>query len=206
MIKYYTKFPILIKAINFINISNNESNHLPYHSIDHLFEVFKLCSSILESPEFINDTTLPKLELLIACLFHDYGHSGGKSSDDINITYAIDGIRLFHSAYPDFDLNQVVYLIQCTEYPYKVKDEDLSIAGKIMRDCDMCYVFQSVSIVKLYSGLRKEFDNSYSDFLKNQKQFLSNIKFNTEFCNTLWLERNIREERLAELDLLIKYV
>lgn len=189
---------LYIKAINFINLTN-PSNHLPYHGIDHLFSVFEHTKLVLE-----NDSTVKGLlkdtDLLIAALFHDYDHSGGKATDDVNINNAIQGVSIFHTANPEFDLNNVIYLIRCTQYPYVVSDEELTTEAKLLRDSDMCYLLQDLSIVKLYSGLRAEFGNSLDDFLNNQYKFISNLKFEIDYNIKMW--EILKDKRLKELQLL----
>lgn len=204
--RLYDEYPILIKAINFINISNTNSNHLPYHGIDHLFSVLQMCYEIIIRNNAYEYDVNFKLELYLAALFHDYAHSGGKLSDDINIINALEGLYLFHKANPEFDLNITSKIIRATEYPYSIQDNELELfEQKIIRDADMCYLFQPLSIVKLYSGLRSEFNTDYNIFLTNQYNFLSNIKFNTEYHNNLW-QNEVKDMRLNELELLKKYV
>ena len=202
----YEKYPILIKAINFINISNGSSNHLQYHNIDHLFSVFQMCFEIVHYNKIYDYDVNYKLELYIAALFHDYAHSGGKLTDSENIINALDGVMLFHKANPEFDLNIVIQIIKATEYPYTIDESDFTLfEQKIIRDADMCYLFQPLSIVKLYSGLRSEFGTDYNTFLNNQFNFLNNVKFYTEYHNDLW-ENSVKELRLNELELLKQYV
>ena len=86
MIQIYEEYPLTLKGIKFLN-ENNPSNNVPYHGIDHLFEVFKFSYSI---SQFVTNDEINKLELLMACLFHDYNHSCGKLKDSENISNAID--------------------------------------------------------------------------------------------------------------------
>ncbi len=201
MIEIYEKYPLTVKAINFINISNNESNHLPYHGIDHLFEVMRFAFITFENDPLCKESNINKLELLIAALFHDYGHSGGKTTDDINIGNAINGVSLFHSANPEFDLNEVINLIKATEYPYTVPESELTLSSKVLRDSDMCYLFYDVSMVKLYSGLRTEFGTNYSTFLTNQVAFINGMTFYTERNSKQWINvyKTLRLKELSYL-------
>jgi len=201
MVQIYEQYPLLIKAINFINISN-KSNNLPYHGIDHLFEVMRFCYVTMENDDLCKESMINKKELLIAALFHDYNHSGGKETDDVNITYAIDGVKLFYNENPVFDLDEVISLIKITQYPYTVLESDLTLSGKILRDSDLCYLFHDLSIVKLYSGLRSEFGNSLSDFLKNQTNFLESVNFNIERNYLMW-NNLYKDIRFRELNMLI---
>jgi hypothetical protein len=192
---------LILNAINFLNISN-PSNFLPYHNIDHLWMVYNYCQKITD---MINNSDVKETELFIAALFHDYNHSGGKLTDNFNIDNAIEGVTLFHKAHPEFDLNYVSYLIKCTEYPYSVLDIDLTIEAKILRDADLSYVFEYISIVKLYCGLRKEFNQTLILFLNNQFNFLSNINFYIPEFQNLW-KGGIQELRLLELEELKAHV
>jgi len=206
MNKLYQKYPILIKAINFINISNGESNHLPYHGIDHLFSVLEMCYKIITNNISYEYDVNYKLELYIAALFHDYAHSGGKLNDSENIINALDGVMLFHKANPEFDLNIVIQIIKATEYPYTIDENDFTLfEQKLIRDADMCYLFQPLSIVKLYSGLRTEFGTDYNTFLTNQINFLNGVKFYNDYYNSMW-NTVIKQERLNELEMLKQYV
>lgn len=193
---------LYINAINYLSISN-PSNHLPYHSIDHLWFVYNSCREIIST--FQNNVEIKERELLIAALFHDYDHSGGKLKDSENIVNAILGVQLFHQANPVFDLEYVKYLITCTEFPYVISDEELSLEAKILRDADLSYVFDDISIVKLYTGLRKEFNQNLFEFLNNQYNFLSSLKFYTKYFQNKW-ELSIRQKRLDELEALKTHV
>jgi hypothetical protein len=202
MIQIYEKHPLTLKAITFINESN-PSNNAPYHGIDHLFEVFKFSYTIFENDTLCKSIKINKLELLIACLFHDYNHSTGRLKDSENISNAIDGLTEFHKIYPEFDLEISKDIIRATEYPYTLPDEGLTIEQQIIRDSDMCYLFNDISIVKLYQGLRTEFNQNLDDFLSNQSKFLDNVQFYTEKCQQMW-SYSYKDVRKKELEMLIK--
>lgn len=199
MIQIYEEYPLTLKGIKFLN-ENNPSNNVPYHGIDHLFEVFKFSYSI---SQFVTNDEINKLELLMACLFHDYNHSCGKLKDSENISNAIDGLTMFHKIYPEFDLEMTKDIILATEYPYTLPDEGLTIEQKIIRDSDMCYLFNDISIVKLYQGLRTEFNQNLDDFLSNQGKFLDNVHFYTDKCQQMW-SYSYKDVRKKELEMLIK--
>lgn len=198
---------IINKAIVFI-IKNNKSNNLPYHGIDHLFEVYNDCKTLIdfsqmdqfslnEDSEEVNYET----ELLIAALFHDYNHSGGKLKDSENIEIAIKGCKEFLDTI-DYDLNFDVIesVIKATEYPSPLKG-DLTIEQKIIQDADMCYLLNDIAIVKLYYGLREEFGVELDKFLENQLAFFETVKFNSRLYSDIWdnTYKNIRIEEVKEL-------
>jgi len=190
----YTKFPILINALIYIN-ENNPSNACPYHGIDHLYTVFKYACDVSEycSCEY-------RLELLVAALFHDYAHAGKMGNDHKNILNACDGLSGFHALFPEFDLAYAWYIITCTEYPYVVDDEELTTEGRIIRDCDMSYLFEDIAIVKLYYGLRTEFGFTLKKFVESQKAFFDSVKFYNKVLQIVWTEKKI--DRYTELELL----
>lgn len=193
LLDIYNKYPIIVKAINFINLTN-PSNQCPYHGIDHLFTVFSYAAKLSEH------NSEHRLELLIAALFHDYSHKGSMGNDADNINKALYGVQLFHEGNPDFDLGIVTYLIKCTEFPYVVPESGLSIDAKIIRDADLSYLLEDISIVKLYSGLRKEFGFSLTDFMNSQIGFFNSVKYHDVYLQSLWLDKY--QIRVEELNLL----
>lgn len=198
MTEIYKKYPILVKAINFINLNNQPANQSPYHSIDHLFTVLRSCVQTASLKE--NETKL-ELELFIAALFHDYGHRGTMGNDHDNILKALEGLKLFHDANPnEFALGTTGYFIACTEYPYVVSDELVTKEAKILRDADMSYMFEDLSIVKLYNGLRTEFRQDLKTFVDSQEKFFNSMKFYVKSNQELW--EICRPKRLYELKLI----
>lgn len=190
----YTKYPVLVDAIVYIN-ETNPSNTCPYHGIDHLFTVFKYACDVSDYSACDH-----RLELLVAALFHDYAHAGKMGNDHENIMRALDGMSEFHNLFPNFDLVYACYVISCTEYPYVVSQEELTKEGMIIRDCDLSYLLEDISIVKLYSGLRAEFGFTLKKFVESQKAFFDNVKFNDKVLQIVWNEK--KSERYAELELL----
>lgn len=194
LIEIYKKFPTTVKALKYVH-QNNPSNGNPYHGIDHLFMVFKYAAniSVFPEPEFKN-------ELLVAALFHDFGHVGKMGNDNANILVAQEALTKFHGLHPEFNLDVALYLIGCTEYPYVVEDKDLTMEAMILRDSDFSYLFEDISIVKLYSGLRSEFGSTLEDFMNSQPKFLEGVKFHDETLQNAW--EVIKVQRLEELSLL----
>lgn len=194
LLDIYNQYPILVKAINFINLTN-PSNQCPYHGIDHLFTVFKYAATL--SGKYSDS----RLHVLLAALFHDYSHKGSMGNDADNINKALYGVQLFHEAHPDFDLNLVNYLIKCTEFPYVIPESELTHDAKIMRDADLSYLLEEISIVKLYSGLRKEFGFNLTDFMNSQIGFFNTVKYHDSELQSLWAN-HIKADRIAELKIL----
>jgi hypothetical protein len=144
-----------------------------------------------------------ELELLIAALFHDYDHAGKLGNDALNIYNAKEGLKLFYQANPEFDIDTVFFLITCTEYPYTIPDNELSPEAKMLRDADMSYLLEDLSIVKLYSGLRKEFGISLQDFISSQDKFFNSVKFHDAYTQAKW-KATAKAKRLTECEYLKK--
>jgi len=196
MIQIYERYPELIKIIRYINL-NNPSNNLPYHGIDHLFVVFETANMIYNN-ESETQHKVNELELYVAALFHDYAHSGGKLKDSENINNAIIGLRTYvilNGA--SFNVKEVEYLIKVTEFPYTTSEENLTVGAKIIRDADMGYLIQDLSIVKLFQGLRIEFGKQLSPFIDEQFKFYDNMKFYMASMQAKW--DAVKEQRYAEL-------
>lgn len=199
---------IINKAIVFI-IKNNKSNNLPYHGIDHLYEVYNECKFLIDFSYTFNEDyenyeeVNYKTELLIAALFHDYNHSGGKLKDSENIKIAIKGCKEFLDTI-DYDLNFDVIesVIKATEYPSPLKD-DLTIEQKIIQDADMCYLLKDIAIVKLYYGLREEQGVELDKFLENQLAFFETVKFNSSLYSEIW-DNTYKNSRIEEVKELMK--
>lgn len=195
---------LITEAIVYIN-KNNPSNHLPYHSIDHLFEVYNQTKNISLTDKTVRDNIQYKNELLIAALFHDYNHSGGKLTDSENVSNAIMGCNEFlDSIDNNLDKDIIADIIKATEFPSPIDKEDLTLEQKVIQDADMCYLFKDIAIVKLYCGLREEFDQDLTEFLNNQLNFLESVKFNTDKLQEIWFNYT-KEDRINELKQLIEH-
>lgn len=191
---------LIFKAINWIS-KNNPSNHLPYHGIDHLYMVFEQCMKIYHTDVKLRMKVTHLAELYIAALFHDYNHSGGKLSDSENIENAINGvIEFLNSVENNLDVEVIKFLIKSTQYPAIIESSQLTPEAMIIQDADMCYLFENISIVKLYTGLRNEFNQDLETFYKNQEDFLKSVKFNTDYAIERW--PRILDRRLEELEML----
>lgn len=78
-------FDIAKKYLLENNISNN-----PYHNNEHIINVFNNCIFLFDMyKDQYKLTIYDKLNLGMAALFHDFGHSGGKLTDKENIQIAL---------------------------------------------------------------------------------------------------------------------
>ena len=131
--------PILKSALSYL-IANNMGNTNPYHSFEHIANVFLNC---VEAVEYHSIPEKEKINLLVAALFHDFNHSGGKYADNVNIENSLLGVQAWIKDRNDGDLEyeQIKSLIEITEFPYKVESNTLNLTQQILRDADMGSVF-----------------------------------------------------------------
>ncbi|MDR0860690.1 MAG: hypothetical protein LBO09_07100 [Candidatus Peribacteria bacterium] len=161
-------------------VVHNEGNCNPYHNLNHHFSVFEACYQISEKCRK-NGKTISKQEqiiLLEASLFHDFFHSAGKLSDDINVSNSCSEYQSFREnrskrPYSEEEVAKVCSLIKTTEFPFIKQDCELSLVEKILRDAD---VVQSVrgDFLAHSIGLGKEWNKpSVVEWLENTVKFNS---------------------------------
>lgn len=114
----------------------NPAAHAPYHGYQHLLTVALNCKEAAEYHELDRATTRA---LIIAALFHDYGHLLQQTVQDArNIEAAVTGAMRFLpeiiTSISETEMTLVLSLIQSTEFPHK---EAETLAGQIIQDADM---------------------------------------------------------------------
>ena len=160
-------------------LKENKSNNLPYHNFYHSLCVAYNCAQISESLSFYFEET--KL-MIIASLFHDFNHSGGKLSDSENVKNAIEAFKTF-SVESEEDNNFVVEIIKATEYPYVIKDDELSLYQKIIRDADLMQTFEKNYLQQNVFGLMQELKvDNLEVMLDGSLNFWQNCKFHTDYA------------------------
>lgn len=194
----FKEYDYLGKALKFI-IDNSLSLHAPYHNLNHNMTITHYAIYCAEH-ENLNEEQ--KKELLIAAIFHDYNHSGGEASDNINIIHAKAGVIRFLNTYNIGDINKqnIFDIIDATEFPYKIDESKLNIQQKIIRDCDMLQLCEPVRLQFNYLGLAKEMGISFKQVLENQKKFYAVLKFRTKFAQAFYLQ--CEKDILNELEYL----
>lgn len=133
----------------------NTSNNLPYHNWYHALCMVEKC---VEGADYHNLPYRSIRHLIMAALFHDYEHSGGKEIDSINIDRAVRGWKTYAYAMlremPSIDIQEVEHIIEVTEYPYV--REPICIEQKIIRDADLMQSFRPSWEEMIIDGLREE--------------------------------------------------
>lgn len=177
-----------------IILTKNKSNNAPYHNINHLLCVTEFCY-VIGKEEGVSKKDLKILTT--AGLFHDFNHSEGKKKDDENIKQAKNAVIKYVK---EEDIEDVNKLIDATQFPYVIEDKDLTKLQKIIRDADMMQTFQNNFIHQVIFGLSKELGKDPIEFLMDQKNFISNLKFYTKTA------KKYTKEKLKDLKKDINYM
>lgn len=162
--------------------SKNTANDLPYHNAFHAQCMDENCYDGAQYYNLPYDVTK---NLLMAALFHDFNHSGGKTNDKENVTRAtIDLEKLFVRS-NDSIPTIVIECIRCTEFPFVI--EPMTIEQRIIRDADLMQFrypnWQDVIENKLRAEIEVARGEQISaeDMYEGNKTFWSKVKFYTEW-------------------------
>lgn len=171
----------------------------PYHNFRHMMHM--MCQTYLGA-KYMGYPSVGKdrfRALLIAAMFHDYGHSGKMGNDSEEIKRAQSAAEQFILKEDKILLPEIVGLIGATEFPHA--DCDPTTAAKILRDADMSQGLSDVWQQQILFGLSLEKGTSPIECLKEQKTFLSSLSFYTH-----WGKRKFGKlipERIAEVETLL---
>jgi hypothetical protein len=128
--------------------------------------------------------------LLIAALFHDADHSGGKLTDDKNVQIAKDFIKKFVSDEKiEVNLNNINELLDATQYPYVIEADDLDHFQLIIRDSDLMQIYEPNWLCQNVLGLSTELNVPFDKLVEGQEGFLKAVVFHTEFGKKLYNDR-----------------
>ncbi len=169
----------------------------PYHNFRHTSHVLVFA---YEGGCYENLSKTDLRALLIAALFHDYGHSGVMGNDPAQIKVALEGLHKNILPQDVDSLSKIESFIKATMWPH---DESVSMlpGARILRDADMAQSVSDVWIQQNIFGLAQEFGITPLQQLKNQKSFLLNLKL-----YSMWGESYIFpkvKERLTEVEFFI---
>ena len=150
----------------------NPSGTINYHNNYHIFFMTWLYDQIHLSLSWEEQLNCDHYSALVACMFHDYNHSGGRKDDHTNILRAIEG---FEQAYKELkglpvwekvNPEKVKALIAITEYPYT--DQARTLEEQCIRDADLLYttVMGDPEVVMVH--------------LRNELEILHNRKYTAE--------------------------
>jgi hypothetical protein len=172
-------YPRAQKALKYI-ILNNTANNAPYHNLNHLLTVTRHSyNALIFDNNFYGSYTE---DFLVACLFHDYNHSQGKLKDEDNISIAKNGLVVFNDKQQlGLDLEFMFELLDATQYPYKIPSEELSIWQRIIRDADLCQIYEYDWLKQNIFGLSQEIEIPVTNLIPGQRKFLEAIEPLSEY-------------------------
>ena len=176
----YLKIIKKYKLDNYLKIliEENSSNNLPYHNFYHILCVMYHAFLISKSLGHSNKETK---NLLIAAIFHDFDHSGGKLKDSENVKNAIKAF-LKYSEESKENTDAVVSIIEATEYPYVIEEKSLTEYQKVIRDADLMQTFKDNYLQQNWIGLASEMNAPLLKALEGSEKFWQSVKFHTQFA------------------------
>lgn len=166
-------------------INHNPSNDLPYHNLYHTNCMIINCAEGADEMQLPPEKTCV---LLLAAIFHDFGHSGGKEKDDHNIRVAIAGLEAYCRIDESFApcMAEASQIIESTLFPPVTKPETLS--QKIIRDADLMQMYMPGWEKQIFVGLRKEIEVtvgkevSPSEMVSMQLKFMGAVQWYTSWA------------------------
>jgi hypothetical protein len=180
---------LLRDAFKYI-VLKNESNLAPYHSFNHMMLVTQqIYNGFQKSYE-----ELPYLNLLLAGMFHDMNHTMGKETDEINVKLACVALKdwwrfsgsKIDTSYMVVNINEIVNIIRATQYPYVIKDEDLTRPQQLIRDCDLLIALES-NWFQNYLGLNAEMGvGDVSLTLSKSVEVYGNVTMRTDWAKEIY--------------------
>ena len=176
-----------LKLDNYLKIvlEKSSSNNAPYHNFYHVMCMVKNCYLIGESEGYLPEAIK---NLVIAALFHDFNHSMGKEKDSWNVKEAIKSFKKY-SKESEENNKKIIKIIEATEYPYVIEEDQLSLDQKIIRDADLLQVFHDNYIQQNLLGLSQEMKLPITTMLTGQKKFMDSIHYHTDFAQKLSEEK-----------------
>lgn len=164
---YYAK-----KLFNAKNVNNG------FHGYDHM--TYVVCE-VYDAIKTMSINPVYARVLLIAAIFHDYGHSGdGCKPDSFNIERAVKAVKT-HLQKSDKDhIKLIISWVRSTEWSsivgHNTLEQDMFI--NILRDADMSYMFSDSWMHFIIFGLGKEQKKSPREMIELQIPFLEHkVKF-----------------------------
>lgn len=160
------------KHLTVITIDNPSAN-APYHNAGHS------CTVALNCLSGATHYALPQKDMrliFLAGLYHDYDHTQGECTDDVNIARAIRGMRYWCRELDGMDEQSIVSMenmIRATIVPASLFTSERSLCQSIICDADhMQYLEPDAKT--FMAGLEKEMgipvtDDSTSIFLSQYK-------------------------------------
>jgi hypothetical protein len=182
---------VLARAFRYI-VDNNISNDAPYHHLNHMLRVMAFCN---EGCKYHRIEGKPRLNLLVAAIFHDFNHTQGKEDDSVNVEIAKKGIMEWYRKnalnHSNINIKKVLEIVAATQYPYVIEKEDLTLEQSIIRDADLMIALDHDWMGTIIIGLATELGvDSFKKMADGQHKFHSGIEmcspWGKEVYNNQW--------------------
>ncbi len=188
------------------HVAFNPSKSIPYHNATHV-NLMLLDLSRMLAREDSPLSWIEAVQLAVAAIFHDFGHSGGAKPDPENIEIALSGFRRYclleRTLAGRMISEEPISIIRATEFPYQsanLKDPRI----QAMRDLDLMTIFHFLSpetadqALSQIEGLRLESFPTLerNDFCEISRRFLQTASWHTPYGQT---QASRLEEALALL-------
>lgn len=154
---------------------NNPSNDLPYHNWTHIQHMVE---SVYEGALYHQLGPQCQIDLVVAALFHDYGHTGGKESDASNIRIAkmaLDSYTATQVGKIEYIPDVVRLLISVTQYPFVITP--IFTQERIIRDADLMEMGRDTWYEMVIEGLRKEMEVSQKKEITVEEMLRGQVEF-----------------------------
>jgi predicted metal-dependent HD superfamily phosphohydrolase len=186
-------------------VATNPSNDLPYHNLYHAQCLTLNCAKAASSASLTENETRT---LLVAALFHDAGHSGGRLQDAENIQVAVTMLASAAQAQlvDPATLSIATRLIRATEFPHA--RDGVDELERIIQDADLFQAAEDSWFEQVYVGLRKELEHnrgplSLLQFCELQEPFVNAIHFQSKWGREQ--EASFRRKVARRLDMAISH-
>lgn len=163
-------------------MKNAQNLENAYHNFRHILHVVFLCH---DACEYYKDklSLLERRHLLIAALYHDYNHPGRTGNDDLNIEFALRGLRQHVHQDDKHALEEISVIIRTTEFPYTCLSAELSLPCQILRDADAAQALSVAWIQQVVFGLGAEMGVGWQQVLRMQEGFHAGLQFSTAWAH-----------------------
>lgn len=216
------------KVLNYINANDNLKKiftyylnncitlNNPYHNANHtLAMMYHICNiyeiSQQEDYQFHLDSQSLYI-LLVSAIFHDYNHSAGLFTDNVNVANSINNMKqCLNTLFPNDNetVNKLIEIISdniwATCYPYIIEDKDLNLYQRILRECDIIVCFSNDFLTQVLLGLKRELNISdWKSLLAKESKFLLESFKDLKLDYSKEIVDNNYESLFSMIDLLLK--
>jgi len=171
IIEYLSSKSILKEAFKYYMGHNTALSH-PYHNVNHMLTMAFMVKEFVKEPSLGNFglNMTPKDVLLLCVIFHDFDHSRGIFTDDINVENAINGFRSFvnkwNASLPKTEeetglVRRIIGMVKKTEpvnHPNFISDEQFEHLANIIRSTQYPYIVETKRLANESCMVMREAD------------------------------------------------